>query len=160
MLQDGRIVLVDGTPSTGFVFENNLTLFGGAGITGSGKQFGTTSLQFYTPGYIYLDNVAAPVASGTSSFFPIGNFYMASIEDVGFLNYDEQQYQLANNSPFKNAGTDGKDIGADISGVLTETATVASGGEGELVVFRHRMISGAAPKGRSARQSSKSHQVL
>ena len=46
---------------------------------------------------------------------------------VDFMNYADGNggnYRLANSSPFKNAGTDGKDVGADIEALETATSGV------------------------------------
>ena len=39
------------------------------------------------------------------------------------MNYAKGNYALAPSSPYKNAGTDGKDIGADIAGLNAATAS-------------------------------------
>jgi hypothetical protein len=44
--------------------------------------------------------------------YPAGNFFPANIGAVRFVNYAGGNYALAANSPYKNAGTDGRDIGA------------------------------------------------
>ena len=46
---------------------------------------------------------------------------------VGFVDYDNGDYRLSPSSLYKNAGTDGKDLGADIGGVNAATACVVSG---------------------------------
>ena len=43
---------------------------------------------------------------------------------MDFNNGNGGNYQLSPTSPFKNAGTDGKDPGADIDGLQTATAGV------------------------------------
>jgi hypothetical protein len=52
-----------------------------------------------------------------ASTWPAGNFLPASDTTVQFVNYNNGNggdYHLAVSSPYKNAGTDGKDPGADI----------------------------------------------
>jgi hypothetical protein len=50
-----------------------------------------------------------------------------SINEVGFTNYnngDGGNYELLTNSPYKNKGTDGKDLGADIVGLNQALANI------------------------------------
>jgi hypothetical protein len=50
-----------------------------------------------------------------------------TINDVGFTNYnngDGGNYELLPNSPYKNKGTDGMDLGADIVGLNAALANV------------------------------------
>jgi hypothetical protein len=54
---------------------------------------------------------------GSNLGFPSGNFTTPSWTKVGFVNFnggDGGDYHLLNTSPYHNAGTDGKDLGADI----------------------------------------------
>jgi hypothetical protein len=50
-----------------------------------------------------------------------------TVSDVDFTDYNNGNggnYQLLSSSPYKNAGTDGKDLGADIVGLNQELANV------------------------------------
>jgi len=61
------------------------------------------------------------------SQYPTGNFFPASMNRVDFMNYADGNggdYRLANSSPYKNAGTDGKDLGADIEALEAAIAGV------------------------------------
>jgi uncharacterized protein (TIGR03437 family) len=46
---------------------------------------------------------------------PVGNFYPLQVTDVGFVDYAAGNYQLSASSPYRNAGTDGKDVGVDFA---------------------------------------------
>jgi hypothetical protein len=129
VLQGGRIVSADGTPTQGFIFENNISLFTDYGVVGTNYAQGISTLNHYFPGYVYVKNVAANAPSWVAGMYPSGNFFPSFVEYVEFVNYSYGNYQLGVNSPFKGAGTDGKDIGADITGVMNATATVASGSQ-------------------------------
>lgn len=48
------------------------------------------------------------------SAYSAGNFFPARLDEVGFVDYVTGNYSLSLGSPYKHAGTDGKDIGADI----------------------------------------------
>jgi hypothetical protein len=76
----------------------------------------------------FANNAVIATPSGyPASEWPTGNFFPASPSVVQFVNYnnaDGGNYQLLSTSPYHNAGTDGKDLGADISTILSETAGV------------------------------------
>jgi len=110
VFQDG-IAIYDTPAPVNFSFTNNLTLLGG-GIYGS-------------PGPNPDTNNA--VIGGPGNFPIVGNFFPATIAAVGFVNYAGGDYRLAPTSPYKNAGTDGKDIGADIVALNAATACAVSG---------------------------------
>ncbi|MCW5982418.1 MAG: carboxypeptidase regulatory-like domain-containing protein [Bryobacteraceae bacterium] len=118
-------MMLDGEPSTGLVYANNITPHGPSGVFGSGKGTGTTALNYYAPGAVFLRNALVGAPTKQSSY-PSGNFFPAGFSDVQFVNYAGGNYALASSSPYKNAGTDGKDIGADIAAVLAATQGVAS----------------------------------
>jgi hypothetical protein len=57
--------------------------------------------------------------------WPAGNDFPASIAAVGFANPKNGvngDYHLLSTSPYKSAGTDGKDLGADINAIQAATA--------------------------------------
>src|SRR2546422_9119497 len=58
---------------------------------------------------------AHPVKSAAVAVrYPPGNFSPGSFQDVGFLDLTGRDYRLSPSSPFHRAGTDGRDIGADL----------------------------------------------
>jgi len=62
-----------------------------------------------------------------SSTWPAGNFFPANVAAVQFVNYNNGNggdYQLQSSSPYKNAGSDGKDLGADIAALEAAIAGV------------------------------------
>jgi len=68
--------------------------------------------------YIFTNNV---LAAATKAFpptkWPSGNFFPATVNDVGFVNYNNGNggdYHLQTNSAYKGKGSDGLDPGADI----------------------------------------------
>jgi hypothetical protein len=59
--------------------------------------------------------------------WPSENFFPASGNTVQFVNYNSGiggNYQLLSTSPYHNAGTDGKDLGADVATIVSETTGV------------------------------------
>ena len=55
------------------------------------------------------------------------NFYPPNLSDVGFVDLAGGNYRLADVSPYKGAGTDGKDVGADIDDVEAATCGAIDG---------------------------------
>ncbi|TMI79287.1 MAG: hypothetical protein E6H03_10565, partial [Bacillati bacterium ANGP1] len=76
------------------------------------------------PGAVFAGNA---LVGGSSLDYPPNNFFPPTPADVGFVNYAGGDYRLAASSPYKNAGTDGKDVGADINAINAATANVISG---------------------------------
>jgi len=70
---------------------------------------------------------------------PPGNFFPGSFQDVGFLDLAGRDYRLSPSSPFHRAGTDGRDIGADLDALPPalqaaqgrDPGRIASPGRGE-----------------------------
>ncbi len=52
---------------------------------------------------------------GKAAGFSVSNYFPAAISNINFVNFANGDYHLASNSIYKNAGTDGKDIGCDIN---------------------------------------------
>ena len=80
--------------------------------------YGTSALNAYDIGGTFTHNSGGRVGGPVSQS---GNFFPSSIDQVGFVNYAGGDYSLASNSPYKNAGTDSKDLGANLT---SNTASV------------------------------------
>lgn len=118
-----HVVMLGGSSAVRFAFLNNIALHGLYGVQGTGKAAGTPTLDFYAPGYVFVKNV---LVGGNASSYPSNNFFPASIGQVGFVDPANQDYRLSNLSPYRNAATDGKDIGADVGAVLGATQGVTN----------------------------------
>jgi hypothetical protein len=60
-----------------------------------------------------------------ASQWPTGNWFPASgsaVQFSSFSNGNGGNYQLLSTSPYANAGSDGKDLGADLSAIQNATA--------------------------------------
>ena len=123
-------------PMKNFVFTNNLTNAGAAPIRTTGG--GTTNCAYDSAPKVALQKCFQPytfthnaVIDTPSNFppanYPGGNFFPASAGAMHFVNYaegDGGNYRLQAASPYKNAGTDGKDVGADIGAIEEATSGV------------------------------------
>ncbi len=108
--QTGHIISVGDTPTEGLIFRNNLIPHNTWGIKGDGLGTGNETIITYFPGSEFLKNV---MVGGVSDAYPPGNFYPSSFDQVGFVAREAGNYRLSAASPYKNAGTDNKDIGCD-----------------------------------------------
>ncbi|MEK7995909.1 MAG: fibronectin type III domain-containing protein, partial [Planctomycetota bacterium] len=109
------------------VIANNIWRRGAYGIKGTGTAEGTASLDFHLGSYTYGKNL---LIDYTGSSYPAGNFQVAGIADVGFTDatFDAAaDFALSGSSVYKNQGTDGEDLGADISALLVATSCTESG---------------------------------
>jgi hypothetical protein len=119
---------------SGFTFVNNLVLAGARPVWSSGG--GPTNCAYHDvpittitgcfATYSFVDNaiIGAP-GNYPPSTWPRGNFFPADPLNVQFVNYNDGNsgdYHLLASSPYKNAGTDHKDLGADINALEAATA--------------------------------------
>lgn len=117
-------------------FTNSIFSVGAAPVWSTGA--GPTSCAYYDKpittfkacfGLHSFDSnvVIATPSAYPPSLWPSGNFFSTTAGAVQFVNYNNGNggnYQLATSSPYRNAGTDGKDIGADVSTIMSETSGV------------------------------------
>ena len=128
--------LITNPPMTGLVFTNNMVLTGRYPIwsTGGGQascaDSGTPAQKiancFTTNKFTNNALIATPDAFPPSSW-PAGNFFPRHTNDARFVRYllgGGGDYELQSLSPYKNAGTDGRDLGADIEGLDAALAGV------------------------------------
>jgi hypothetical protein len=114
---------------TGFVFTNSLITTGrypvwnvGGGDTSCAvSDVPVTSINKCFPSYTFNNNamIASP-SHFPPSAYPAGNLFGPNPTNVGFADYNDGNggnYQLTAGSPYKNLGSDGKDLGADIVGL-------------------------------------------
>jgi hypothetical protein len=135
MLNVGDDTVVN-RPMRNFVYTNNLVNAGPAPIwtTGGGPTncaYGSAPRivlpKCFQP-YMFAGNAIIDTPSNVpASQYPTGNFFPdspAAIHFVNFANGNSGDYHLQKSSPYKNAGTDGKDLGADIDAINAATVGV------------------------------------
>jgi hypothetical protein len=116
-------------PMHDLVFTNNMVVTSPHPVwsTGGGQancafyDVPVTSINHCFTTFTFTNNalVAAPAAFPPSTW-PANNTFPQTIAAVQFVSYnngDGGNYELQTNSPYKNKGTDGKDLGADIVGL-------------------------------------------
>ena len=113
------LVFFDGRPlATGFVFTNNIAPPG---------TYGIHAVEGASDPIIRRNVIYGDGRGNDGSPRPADNFFPASIDKVGFTNLAEGQYELLPASHYKNKGTDGKDIGADLVAIRAATTGVTEG---------------------------------
>ncbi|HKP10523.1 MAG TPA: hypothetical protein VJZ91_00385, partial [Blastocatellia bacterium] len=136
-----HVVIAERRQHTGFVYRNNLSPHNGPGVAGTGTSTGLGTLTTYFPGYVFAKNL---LAGGPADKYPAGNFFPASLNDVGFVDLNGGNYRLSASSPYKGAGTDGKDIGADMDAIQSAingagtTPPTPSPGASDVVLYASR----------------------
>ena len=119
-------------PMSHFTWTNNI-LAAGFGVISTGGGSENCAFHAGGPGGI-LANCYNPYAFRQNALiaatgkWPTGNYAPATIGAVQFVNYNNGSggnYQLQSNSPYKNAGTDGTDLGADTNTLNSLIAGVA-----------------------------------
>jgi hypothetical protein len=125
MLMIGDMAATSGRMKN-FVFTNGIANTGAFPVWSTGG--GSTNCAFddqplsafnacFSP-YSFAGNALIGSPSGyPPSLWPSGNFFPANATAVEFMNYsggNGGNYQLQSSSPYKGAGTDGLDLGADI----------------------------------------------
>jgi hypothetical protein len=119
----------------GLVFTNNLVVTGEQPVGNAGNHTSCareavplTALNKCFASYTFANNgLIAPPASLPPSSWPKNNMFPQTVSDVDFTDFNNGNggnYQLLSSSPYKNKGTDGKDLGADIVGLNQALANV------------------------------------
>jgi hypothetical protein len=104
------IVSMDGPPMLGFVYTNNLAKHNSYGFIGTDHGIGNDSIAAYLPGANIERNV---LADGVAGRYPATNSFPSSAQfESQFVSYAAGDYRLTAASPWRNAGTDGRDLGA------------------------------------------------
>jgi hypothetical protein len=102
------VIFADNPPATGFAFTNNIVPDNAWAIMGSNASPGNGTLAMYFPGATFVANV---LIQGSAASYPAGNYFPASIDDVGFVSLSGGDYRLGSSSPYVHAATDGGAIG-------------------------------------------------
>ncbi len=121
---------------SGLVFTNNLIITGqypvwdadgGKGDCAQADVPITTINKCFTTYSFSNNGLIAPPKAFPPSVWPAQNMFSETVDEVEFTNFnngDGGNYELLQSSPYKNKGTDGKDLGADIVGLHADLANV------------------------------------
>jgi hypothetical protein len=104
------------------VFRDNVAHGGLYSVIGDNVGTGTNAITRYMPGGVFAANVL--IQTFGSAGFPAGSFYPTSPNTIGFANAGGGDFSLLSSSPYRAAGTDGRDPGVDMPGLLQRIANV------------------------------------
>jgi hypothetical protein len=117
--QSGNILMAyGGTRSaaeaiTGMKFRDNIVKHNQYGVHGDDRAVGEDTLQWYFPGAIFQSNA---IAGGDSRIYPSGNVFIGDADFASnFINPSTGDFRLRSDSRLRRAGSDKKDLGADIA---------------------------------------------
>jgi hypothetical protein len=109
LFTDGTsFVIADSAPVSGFVFTNNIVPDNLWGLIGADAAPGNGSLARYFPGATFTNNAIINASAGA---YPSGNYFPATVGNVGFVNMSGGDYRLAASSPYAHTSTTGGAIG-------------------------------------------------
>jgi hypothetical protein len=137
---NGHLLILGNSTSNpsmwGFNFTNNVVVAGrypvwskgGGSIDCASSDVPIISLAKCFSTYSFSNNaiIASPAAFPVSKW-PPQNYFPIDPGAVEFVNYNQGNggdYHLLDSSPYENKGTDGKDLGADIDGLMNAVAGV------------------------------------
>jgi hypothetical protein len=113
--RDGIIVASGQAADFGFVCRDNILTESTYGVINSGESLATWANRLggaEPDSCVWTGRSSAVYPNAANNYFPANN---AAIQFENYANGCGGDYRLASGSPYKNAGTDGKDIGADIA---------------------------------------------
>jgi hypothetical protein len=90
------------------VFTNNIVAHNAYGVIGTDTGIGLATLTRWWTSFVFEKNV---IVGGQASNYPLGNYFINSFSEVGFVDMAKGDYRLSSSSQYLSAGTDGQDIG-------------------------------------------------
>ncbi|HEY0427325.1 MAG TPA: hypothetical protein VGC76_05925 [Pyrinomonadaceae bacterium] len=118
----GNAITAHGAATRRFTFRGNIFSFNNYGFSGDNGVGRGVFSKYFADGLI-SDNVIVNSKRIPKSdiYIPPRNYSADDFGAVGFLNWQSGNYRLSPNSKYKNKGSNGKDLGADIDQIETET---------------------------------------
>ena len=130
----GTLLSAGGVPAgNGFVFRDNLATHADYGIFGNAVGSGNVAIDAFFVGSIFANNGIIDRAvdrtgdADKSGSYPASFLWANSLDQAGFTDYAQRDFRLLESSPFKNAATDGKDLGVDWDTIMSATECARSG---------------------------------
>jgi hypothetical protein len=117
--EGGSLVGPDGNPTQNFAFTNNVAKHNAYGIKGTGTGVGNTTIAYYFPNSQIHANI---LIGGPSWMYPVGNFFPATIADVGFVDFAGGDYRLSGTSIYLGRAADGTDPGVNYAALVAAFA--------------------------------------
>jgi hypothetical protein len=116
IVQDGMsAVFADTNPTWGFVLTNNIMQDYSWVVIGTDMAPGNPTIAYYFPNGTILNGI---FAGSNPAIYPSGNFYPATMAEVGFTDLAGGNYRLSPTSTYRHAGSDDVDVGCDIDALM------------------------------------------
>lgn len=120
------IVLGDsGKIVDGFVCRNNILASGNHGIAGTDSEPGIESLNRYLKNWTFRNNLL--IGKVRKSMYPVDNFFVPSLTEVGFVDPETGNHELLPTSPYREAGDRNQPLGVDMEALRLVTEGVIEG---------------------------------
>ena len=134
--QAGNIISSYGARTGHFVFRDNIVQFNLYGVVcftpgiqcARENPFCNCFPEGVFRGNVIADNAGAVAREAIDRKYPAGNFFSASFDTVGFVDYRRGNWRLAANSIYRGKATDGKDPGVNFDALSAAGAEKARGG--------------------------------
>jgi hypothetical protein len=108
-----RVSMARQPPATGFRYTNNVSLHGEYGVVGDSTAVGRATIEKFFVDAVVTRNV---LAANWGAPYPAGNLFPSlATYQAQFVNLAGGDYRLKDTSTWKGAGTDGLDLGADMT---------------------------------------------
>ena len=126
VFQTRNIVSLSAAPSSGLVMTDNIAYHNTYGFFGDGYYGSQALTHFFSSPAVFGGNVIIGAGINRQWYYSDSNvmpdnvdpfWFPATVSDVGFVDFANGNYRLASNSPYKGAGTDDKDSGADFDAI-------------------------------------------
>jgi hypothetical protein len=108
------LLFTDAGPGRGFVVRDNIATKGGpwGAVMGIAPQ-GAEALAKFARTYTFAHNVVVGLPNNLIPMYPPGNFYVPSVDRVGFADVGGSDFSLTPSSQYVGAGTGASNPGAD-----------------------------------------------
>ncbi|HKP44999.1 MAG TPA: hypothetical protein VJT50_00240, partial [Pyrinomonadaceae bacterium] len=134
--QEGNVLTGYGAPTHGFVFRDNIVQLNRYGVVCqiSGMQCGDTNpfCNCYPDGVfrgnVFADNLSTAADQRFEDRYPSGNYFVASYQRVGFVDFARGNWRLSAESRTRNRASDGSDPGLNVDLLVNAGAVAARNG--------------------------------
>lgn len=134
--QAGNVITAYGAPVRNFVFRGNIVQFNQYGIVCMTDGVECSRQNLFCNcfpggiirGNVFADNLGTATSQRLDEKYPAGNYFVSSLQRVGFADYAHGDWSLSANSNVRNKTVNGKAPGADILAIRAAGAFAARTG--------------------------------
>jgi len=134
--QSGNVITAYGSPTTNFIFRGNIVQFNQYGIvcTADGTECGRQNMFCncfpggIIRGNVFADNLGVATTEKLDEKYPMGNYFVASFQRIGFTDHAHGDWSLGLDSTTRNKRINGKSPGADVGAIRAAGAFMARTG--------------------------------